>query len=136
MRVIDYITRDLRRATAVSTGNQNRKLLLTLPDQWDSATTATRVPKVLTGTVRYNTASIPVAYYVEGDAFIREENGVRTTVATRRIENFFVQANNLPEVQFELAFTPRFSRTAGEEQRTAARISTTVRVRNTAGDVQ
>ena len=52
MRVDDYITRDLRRATGATTENAGRKLVLTLPDQRDPATNTLRVPVVTDGVVR------------------------------------------------------------------------------------
>jgi len=136
MRVIDYITRDLRRATAVSGANQNRKLLLTLPNTRDPASSSLLVPAVLGGRVQYGAQPISVAYYVEGDAFIREENSVQQVIATRRIENFLIAAMALPKVTFQLSFTPHFSRNAGASSRAAMQISTTVWVRNASGSLQ
>jgi hypothetical protein len=125
MRVIDYIGRDLRRAITVTAENSGRKLALTVPDQKDPTTKRLRLPVVSNGVVRYGTDPIAVSYYIEGDLFIREEGGVRTTVANKRLENFLVTLNGAQSVTLQLAFTPTFSRRSGYGQ-AASTIVTTI----------
>jgi Tfp pilus assembly protein PilW len=125
MRVIDYITRDVRRATSVTTENTGRKLVLTLPDQQAPNSLSLRVPVVSNGSVVYGGTAITVAYYIEGDVFLREEGGVRTAIANKRLENFTAALDGTQMLTFQLAFTPRFSSTSRYSQ-AAATIVTTV----------
>jgi Tfp pilus assembly protein PilW len=133
MRVIDYITRDLRRARSVATENLGRKLVVTLPDQWNPVTQTLRVPAVSDGVVRYGGDPIVVSYYIEGDLFIREEGGVRQAIAYKRLENFLVSLNPAQMVTFQLAFTPIFSAGSGYGA-AASTIVTTVPLPRGGGD--
>ena len=135
MRVVDYITRDLRRATGATTENAGRKLVLTLPDQRDPVTNTLRVPVVTDGAVCYGGAPVTVAYYIEGDRFIREEGGVRTAIASKRLESFFVSLDAAQTVTFQLAFTPTYSASSGYGE-AAATIVTSVSLSNAAGAYQ
>jgi prepilin-type N-terminal cleavage/methylation domain-containing protein len=138
MRVIDYITRDLRRATGVTISNQNRMLTLTLPDQVDLAADALRLPSIVNGVVQYGNTPATVSYYVSGTAFVRKENGVETSLSTNRfgLEDFSV-VNDTPGstpalVRFTVSFVQNFSRTGGVDSRAATRCSSVVRLRNKA----
>lgn len=141
MRVIDYITRDLRRAAGVVIANQNRLLTVTLPDQVDLSTTTLRTPTIVAGEVQYGNTPATVSYYVSGTAFIRRENNVETILSTNRfgLEDFFIYndtpAANPPLIRFTISFVQQFSRSGGVDTRAATRCSSVVRLRNKA-DVQ
>jgi hypothetical protein len=97
----------------VTSENSGRKLVLTLPDQQAAGANSLRVPVVSDGVVRYGGSPISVAYYIEGDLFIREVAGARTTIADKRLENFLVSLDTPQTVTFQLAFTPTFSLRSG-----------------------
>jgi Tfp pilus assembly protein PilW len=132
MRVIDYISRDLRRAQSVTTENLGRKLVLTVPDQQVAGSRILRVPTVTGGVVRYGGAAISISYYIEGDVFYREEAGVRAAIANKRLENFLVSIDAEQVVSFQLAFTPTFTRSSGYGQ-AAATIVTSIPLSETVG---
>lgn len=138
MRVMDYITRDLRRATNVAISNQNRLLTLTLPDQVDLAESTLRLPSIVNGAVQYGNTPATVSYYVSGTAFIRKENGVETNLSANRfgLEDFAVvneTPGSLPPlIRFHLSFVQRFSRAGGVDKNAATRCSSVVRLRNKA----
>jgi type II secretory pathway component PulJ len=147
LRVIDFITQDLRRATSVTISNQNRRLILTLPDQLDKATSLLRTPVIEKGVVRYvapSTAGTPppapatVAYYISGTAFVRQVDGKERVISTNPtgLEGFFVY-NDTPDVspplvRFTISFVPTFSRRGGVDRGAANRCSAVVRLRNKA----
>ncbi len=98
MRVLDYVKRDIRRATAVEIYNGaalvtgtttfGTELRLTIPDYYadsreeDNAigTKTLSTPTVSSGTVAYGTA-LTVRYYALNGAVIRDEAGTLRTVA-------------------------------------------------------
>ena len=98
MRVLDYVKRDIRRATAVQIFNGatlvtgtttfGTELRLTMPDYYsdtreeDNAigTKNTNAPSVAAGIVAYGSA-FTVRYYVVGGAVIRNEAGTLRTIA-------------------------------------------------------
>jgi prepilin-type N-terminal cleavage/methylation domain-containing protein len=98
MRVLDYIKRDIRRATAVEIYNGatlvtgtttfGTELRLTIPDYYSDSreednaigTRTTIAPTVTSGTVNYGT-SFTVRYYTTGGAVIRNEGGTLRTIA-------------------------------------------------------
>jgi Tfp pilus assembly protein PilW len=138
MRVIDYITRDLRRASSVTISNQNRMVAMTLPDQLDLAKSDLRLPSIIAGVVQYGNTPATVSYYVSGTAFVRKENGVETSLSTNRfgLEDFFVD-NDTPGatpalIRFTVSFVQKFSRSGGVDSRAATRCSSVVRLRNNA----
>jgi type II secretory pathway component PulJ len=94
MRIVDYISRDLRRAVAVRVENSGpsigTKLVIDVPDLSgrDSASGDLLEPALVNGDVRYGSAATTVAYYVEGIAFIRQEASAKTVIANKRIEEF------------------------------------------------
>lgn len=99
MRVLDYVKRDIRRASAVQIYNGGTlitdtttfgsELRLTLPDYYSDSreednaigTSATNAPSVTAGAVAYGTA-LTVRYYVTGGAVIRDEAGTLRTIAS------------------------------------------------------
>jgi Tfp pilus assembly protein PilW len=138
MRVMDYLTRDLRRATSVTISNQNRMLAMTLPDQVDLAASALRLPSIVGGAVQYGNTPAAVSYYVSGTAFVRKENGVATNLSTNRfgLEGFSVvdeAPGSAPALlRFTVSFVQKFSRAGGADALAATRCSSVVRLRNKA----
>lgn len=99
MRVLDYLKRDIRRATAVQiyngatlvTGTSifGNELRLTIPDYYadtreeDNAIgpKVTSTPTLTAGGVTYGSA-LTVRYFTSGGAVIRDESGTARTVAS------------------------------------------------------
>ena len=99
MRVLDYLKRDIRRATAVEiyngatlvTGTSifGNELRLTIPDYYSDTREednaigpkATNTPAITAGSVSYGTA-LTVRYFTSGGAVIRDESGTARTVAS------------------------------------------------------
>ncbi|HEX8310806.1 MAG TPA: hypothetical protein VF614_05770 [Chthoniobacteraceae bacterium] len=144
MRIIDYITRDVRRATKVETQNTNRKLVLTLPELVEDvvpgvsgapARKVLRQPTILpNGIVQYGNSPATVSYFVEGDTFIRQENTTKLAIATGRVEKFEALLE-LPMVKVNLTFTPKSFRFASDATR-PVELATSIFVRNPMGRVQ
>ena len=88
LRVLDYISRDVRRALTVTVTSIPAQLTLTVPDQYAAANPdrTFRTPTMTTqGTVlgaTYGTTPVTVSYYVSGSNFVRSENSVLTVIAT------------------------------------------------------
>jgi Tfp pilus assembly protein PilW len=135
MRIVDYITRDLRRASTATTTNSNRKLIVTLADMSsrDPVSRELLAPAPSGGGIRYGAAPVTVSYYVEGDTFIRQQGDEKQVIATKRIEQFLASIAAFPLVSFELTFTPIFSSGSAQAAQDAARVSTAVWVRNATG---
>ena len=135
MRIIDYITRDVRRATRVEAQNTNRKLVLDLPELVEEAESGSPTRKVLRrptirpdGFLQYGTSPATVSYYVEGDTFIRQENTTKLVIATGRVEQFEALIE-MPVVKVKLTFTPKSFRLASDATRTVE-LATSIFVRN------
>jgi Tfp pilus assembly protein PilW len=136
LRVLDYISRDLRRATVVTFLNQNRKLVLTLPGQPAAlAGGGLPLPTVTDGVVRYGTSNATVTYSIEGTNFLRTENTKSLTLSTR-LEEFIASPDRLPLVTLRLTFTPRFSKSAGAASRVAQEVKILTAARNVGGNIQ
>lgn len=98
MRVLDYLKRDIRRATAVeiydgatlvtSTSVFGNELRLTIPGYYSDTREednaigpkATNAPSVTAGSVAYG-AALTVRYFASGGAVVRDESGTPRTVA-------------------------------------------------------
>jgi hypothetical protein len=116
MRVLDYITRDLRNARTVTVTNGGTRLALTLPEDYDAFGNP-RDPYIVDGKVVYGdpTVSITVAYYEENNRFIRELNGVKIVIAdeTGPLDVDFspvILDGVTVSVETNIRFTPRFRR--------------------------
>ena len=99
MRVLDYLKRDIRRATAVQiyngatlvTGTSifGNELRLTIPDYYSDTREEdnaigpklTSTPTVTAGNVTYG-SDLTVRYFTSGGAVIRDESGTARTVAS------------------------------------------------------
>jgi len=131
MRVVDYVTRDLRRATAVSVTNSGSKLILSIPDHRDPSNGGTRVPTISAeGLVAYGNPSHTVSYFIEGSTFLRIEEGAEKVIANT-VEQFDVAQNAPSVVTFTIGFSPHVSwrRVGG----TPTTLTSTVFLRNARG---
>jgi hypothetical protein len=87
-RIIDYISRDLRRALKVSVDSFEGKerISLTIPDyyipDYYDASGVPREPVIDGSGVLYGTAGVSIAYYMAGDKVFRSVNGVGTELAS------------------------------------------------------
>ena len=126
-RVMDYISRDARRALTVDTSVPN-KVTMTIPlSEYpnDHATVSLRgqpIPPTITGGKAAYGAPVTVAYYIEGSNFIREEAGQKGTIAAGVIgftPIFQTLDNNL---EMTLTFRPRFRTTSTVDMSASTKI--------------
>ncbi len=136
MRVLDYVTRDLRRATEFVISNQNTKLTLSVPGRpLLGAGGGLPLPTVSDGVVRYGVAPVTVEYCKEGINLIRRENGTAVTLSTR-IEEFRAYPVAPELVNLHLTFVPKFSRTPNAAATAATLVQVLAAARNTKGNIQ
>jgi Tfp pilus assembly protein PilW len=128
MRAVDYISRDLQRASTVEWSNNGRLLTITAPDQSDSIMLPIHPPKLVDGILSYGGTPVKIEYFVDGNAFIRAQDGVRTAISSTIDE--FIGSTSGSLATFQVAFIPRFSKGDAAQRRDGARLSTTVFLRN------
>jgi hypothetical protein len=126
-RLIDYISRDLRRALSVTvdTYQGSERLSLKIPDYYDAAGVP-REPVIDKGNVRYGDAGsgVQISYYRSGDTVYRSVNGTPTVLATD-LDKFKIDYTDdgKQAVTVAINFVPRFqfdqSSNAGRENTTA-----------------
>jgi Tfp pilus assembly protein PilW len=84
-RILDYIARDVRRATTVNLLQNPTRLALTVPDQYASTSKTDRTfrsPTPATAGVVYGSGTVNVVFFLSGKNFIRQESGVDSVIAT------------------------------------------------------
>lgn len=138
MRAMDYLTRDLQRASTVAWSNQGRMLTITVPDQNAAPIVPVSITELLSlpqnasnlvqGILSYGASPVTISYYIEGRDFVRTEAGVRTSISTT-IEEFLGSSSG-SLATFQLAFTPKFSRGDPSALRDGTRVRSTVYLRN------
>jgi Tfp pilus assembly protein PilW len=107
VRLLDYISRDLRRATTASVSNG--VLTITIPDYYD-ATGQPRNPTLFMGRVFYNspTAAVTVRYYQQNGQVIRQEGTTATSIADG-VQDFQLSFVNQGQVvEASITFLPTF----------------------------
>jgi Tfp pilus assembly protein PilW len=109
-RLIDYMSRDLRRAVkvAVEATDSGERLNLTIPDYYDS-TGGPREP-IIEGTgVRYGTGEVAISYFKAGQSVYRSVNGAGTELASG-LEKFEIDYTDDGEqaVTVGVSFIPRY----------------------------
>lgn len=134
-RVLDYIARDVRRALSVSVTADPVKLTLTVPNQYAKTSPAREfsTPIVTSTSVTYGGGTIPIAYYVSGTTFVRQEGGIQTVIATNVadfIPNFDSSDPNGKTLKTTISFMPLFRSTATTGARTATALTNRVFLRN------
>lgn len=140
MRVLDYIARDARCATAVSWSTDRKKLNLMLPDFYDMTDPDNPVPRTprygAGGQVIYgNGALLPVSYFRKGNTIVRSANGTEMVLVSD-VESFeltFPEAINPKSIQATVSFIPKFGRKASESLREHNKGSVTILLRNKLG---
>jgi hypothetical protein len=147
LRLLDYVSLDLRRALTVQVPQRDR-IELTIPNFYN-ADGSVRDPEIARGSdgwmgIKYGAAPVNVAYYVERAAdgvsgsLVREEAGVKTTIATD-VRDFlpdFERSTDLADkseqvFKVSVTFAPKFRWDGdGSSVRNGTRISTRVLLRN------
>lgn len=130
LRVLDYLSRDLHMASAVSILDDGGKLSATLPSNDPSSLSLNLGPLLnsLQGGGAGTSSTQAVSYYVEGGLFIRELNGVQTPLAdTVGYLNFSRQGS---VVTTTVQFTPRFSLSPSAAAQQATQTCSYVYLRN------
>ncbi len=132
LRILDYVNRDVRRASAVTITLNSKRLNLTLPDQYASAAPSRtfRTPAVSMTAVTYGAAPGTIAYQISGENCIREENGVSKVIATGVADFQLTFDNSDPSgkvVATTLTFAPKYRM----KETASARSSTTLTSRAT-----
>lgn len=126
LRILDYVARDVRRASAVSITQSSKRLDLTLPDQYANAapSRAFRTPAVSMTAVTYGTTPGTVAYYISDSNCIREEGGVARVIATD-IADFQLTFDNSDPlvVSATLTFSPQYQMQETAPARTSATLT-------------
>lgn len=148
LRILDYIARDIRRATTVAVRADGAGLDLTIPDYYvspDPKNTKTRDPEInQNGDVIYGDRGIPISYYERIDAkgvhlVCRSYDGIETILATdvERFELAFPEGLNGDVITVSVSFVPRFQFSSAGRRRvregTAAFTSTLLRNKRTIG---
>ncbi len=121
MRSLDYVSRDLRNATAVTTPSGGSTLTLTMPDYYPTRdpagipTSAPSDPVIVDGAPVYGDATQPVTvdYYVSGADLIRQQYVAASAQTTRLIIASEVSTFTVSFLPFStvakisIAFAPR-----------------------------
>lgn len=141
LRVLDFVTRDIRRARAVSIDSTAGTLTLELPDTYSTydaqgnPTSAVITPTIVHGVPSYGAAgqSVVVTYYRNNEALMRSQyvtsSGITTDLlianGIRSFQAGLVGGGNL--VRSTVTFRPRLRGDNASENRTA--MSATVAAR-------
>jgi type II secretory pathway pseudopilin PulG len=122
VRAMDYIMRDLRRASSVTIPTGGNSVSLTIPDcysSYDAAgnpASAMVTPTIVNGAITYNGGSTPllVTYSVSGTRLLRTQTvqatgAVSTLVICNNVNNFQLAFTELTTtVSLKITFAPRF----------------------------
>ena len=130
LRVLDYLSRDLRMASTVTVLNVGTKVTLTFPAASPTLLNLNLGPLTgslglaLTGNTAAsssaNAAPGPVSYYLEGGQVLRDTGGAQTVLADTVDDLEFIRAGSY--LTTSVLFTPRFlmNPTAGAQASTRA----------------
>lgn len=129
LRILDYISRDLRMAASVTILNSGAKLSLTLPDGAGAGLNLNLGP-LLTPLLASSPQTPPItcAYYVEGGQLLRDVSGGQTALAGTVAEVQFTRSGNF--LVTDVIFTPRFSNSPTVADQQATRASSYTLLRN------
>ncbi len=149
LRIMDYLNRDVKRGTIVTTSTDLQSITVTMPkyliQQGDpeavinAALVGTpRNPTVtLTATglqVNYGTATTTVVYSVNNNSILRTENGQVTTIASSTDQlvpqSTDVELANTEYANTTVTFMPTFTMNGGPAARTGTTVYTTSYLRN------
>ena len=130
LRVLDYLSRDLHLASAVTILNDGEKISVTLPSTSTTSIQLDLGPVV--GSLRSGSSGATtvqtVSYYVEGGELIRDVDGIQTNLADTVADAQFTQSGSF--VTVSILFTPRFSTSVSTARQQATRASSCVYLRN------
>jgi len=149
LRIIDYLNRDVKRATVVTTSTDLQSITVTVPNYLIKAGDAEAVanaalvgmprnPTVtLTATgpqVNYGTGATTVVYSVSNNSILRTENGQVTTIASSTDQllpqSTDVELANTEYANTTVTFMPIFTIGGSAAARTGTTLYTTSYLRN------
>lgn len=135
-RILDYLCRDVRRALTVVVTSNPTKLTVTVADQYAGAAPgrAFKVPAVSLTSATYGSAPVSVSYFLSGNNFVRQDNGVTSIIATNISDFQPIFDNSDPNgktVKFTLTFIPKFKPGSGNTSRAGTTVTASVKRRNT-----
>jgi hypothetical protein len=149
LRIIDYLNRDVKRATIVTTSADLQSITVTMPNYLiqagDSEATAnasligmSRSPTVtVTATgpqVNYGTGNTTVVYSINGNSILRTENGQVTTIASSTNQllplTTDVELANTEYARTTVTFMPIFTMNGSAAARSGTTVYTTSYLRN------
>ena len=105
MRLMDFMTLDLRRALTVqATGGQ---LAMTIPDYYETDG-APRDPRISGGLAVYGTTPVNISYYKTGTTIYRREGNKVLALATDVSDFQLTFLDNGQSIQVGVTFLPRF----------------------------
>ncbi len=149
-RVLDYISRDLRRALTVTVSTDTNTLTITVPDAYGTydaqgnPSGPVKDPDLSTGKVNYGDPAKPVTicYYVQNNQMLRQQtigatNAVSTLVIADSVEllqSSFKDLNCI--VNYSVTFAPKLTRSdrGSQQARASTVLSGTTSVRNARRD--
>jgi prepilin-type N-terminal cleavage/methylation domain-containing protein len=149
LRIIDYLNRDVKRATAVTTSADLQSITVTMPNYLiqagDPEATANAsligMPRTPTVTVtasgpqiNYGTGTTTVVYSVSNNSILRTENGQVTTIAssTNQLlpQSTDVELANTEYAKTTVTFMPIFTLSGSAAARSGTTVYTTSYLRN------
>ena len=149
IRIMDYLNRDVKRATVVTTSANLQSIKVTIPNYLIKAGDAEAVanasligmPRNPTVTVtatgpqvNYGTGSTDVEYSVSNNSILRTENGQVTTIASSTDQllpqNTDVELANTEYANTTVTFMPIFTMNGSTAARTGTTLYTTSYLRN------
>src|SRR4029453_4024376 len=141
-RLLDYVSRDLRRALTVSvdTFEGSSRIKITIPDYYNEMGTPDDVSddvpnhaRIVGRTIEYGDAPVPVSYYKSGSTIFRNYRGRVTPIVTD-VNDFDMSYSDAGKqtVQISVTFVPRyhFSGTNEKDTRAATKATSTILLRN------
>jgi hypothetical protein len=141
-RLLDYVSRDLRRAltVAVDTFEGSSRIKITIPDYYnemgtpdDTSDDVPNPPRIVGRTIEYGDAPVAVSYYKSGSTIFRNYRGRVTPIVTD-VNDFQLAYTDAGKqtVQVSVTFVPRyhFSGTNEKDTRAATKATSTILLRN------
>ncbi len=149
LRIIDYLNRDVKRATAVTTSADLQSITVTMPNYLikagdpEAVANASligmpRTPTVLVTAsgpqINYGTSTTTVVYSVNSNSILRTENGQVTTIASSTDQllpaTTDVELANTEYAKTTVTFMPIFTSSGSAAARSGTTIYTTSYLRN------
>ncbi len=132
LRMLDYISRDLRMASAVTRQNNNTQITVTLPPVDTSALNlnlgALLTPMVASATSQAASSPTTVTYFIEGGQCVRQVGNVQTVIADTVASLTFKPDGSFLIV--DVTFTPQFSNSPSTATQPATRASSRIYLGN------